>query len=184
MTKTANACVGSALVALVALQLVLIVRPSHAVTKVTSTYVSLKDGDCKSIGDNGPDDDFATLLCGTVAGWSVIIDYGDARDSITLRRAGKDTPLEFYRTVTGLFATVGDRYEFRMRRGVPIGTIVRLVHPLNGEAPEPKVSDLVVTRLTPTPCVIAIVPPGSKQNAKAQKLADTSTGKSCLKPAS
>jgi hypothetical protein len=152
---------------------------AQAATKVTSAYVSLKDGDCKSIGDNGPDDDFATLRCGSVAGWTVIVDYGDARDSITLRRAGKDTPLNFYDTVTGLFTTVGERYEFRMRKGVPIGTIVRLVHPVSGEAPEPKVSELVVTRLTPTPCVIAVVPPGPSQNATARKLADSSAGKPC-----
>jgi hypothetical protein len=152
---------------------------AEAATKVTSTYVSLKDDDCKSIGNNEPDDDFATLLCGTVAGWSVIIDYGDARDSITLRRAGKDTPLEFYRTVTGQFTTVGERFEFRMRKGVPVGTVVRVVHPVSGEAPEPKVSVLVVSRLTPSPCVIAVVPPGPTQNARARRLADASSGKPC-----
>jgi hypothetical protein len=153
--------------------------PVGAATKTTSTYVSLKDDDCKSIGDNGPDDDYARLLCGAVGGWSVILDYADARDSITFRRAGKDTPLEFYRTVTGQFTTVGERFEFRVKSGVPVGTVVRVVHPVSGEAPEPKVSVLVVSRLTPSPCVIAVVPPGPTQNARARRLADSSAGKPC-----
>jgi hypothetical protein len=154
-------------------------QPSHAAAQVTSKFVSLKDDDCKSIGDNGPDDDYATLQCGSVAGWTVIIDYGDARDSISLRRAGKVTPLNFSQTVTGYFATVGERFEFRLKKGVAVGTIVRVVHPLNGEAPEPKVSVLVVSRLAPTPCVIAMVDPSPTQSATAQKLADSSAGKRC-----
>jgi hypothetical protein len=146
---------------------------------VTSKFVTLSESNCKSIADNGGED-WARLLCkGTVDGWSVIIDYDDARDSITLRKGKADTPLSFYATVTGYFATVGDKFEFRMRKGKAIGSIVRLVHHLNGESPDQKVSVLVVSRLSPTPCVIAVVQPGSKQATTARGLADNSTGKPC-----
>jgi hypothetical protein len=37
---------------------------------------------------------------------------------------------------------------------------VWLSHPVSGAVPEPKVSELAVTRLSPTPCGIAVVAPG------------------------
>ena len=156
--------------------------PAGAASKpaaASSKFVSLADSNCKSTGESA-EEDTATLLCkGTIDGWSVIIEYGDARDSVALRRGGKVTQQHFESTVTGYFSAVGDKYEFRVKSNKAIGTIVRVVHDLNGESPETKVSVLVVSRLSPTPCVIAVVQPGSKQATTARTLADASSGKPC-----
>jgi hypothetical protein len=150
-----------------------------AATTIKSKYVSLKEADCKLIGEP-TEEDFSTSLCGKpVDGWSVILDYGDARDSITLRRGKVETPLAFYSTVSGAFSYVGDKFEFRLKNGKAIGTIVRFTYDTNSESPDQKTSTLVVSRLSPKPCVIAVVMPGPTQNATAQKLADSSAGKPC-----
>ncbi len=145
----------------------------------TSKFVSLAQSNCMSIVDSGGED-FGSELCkGSVDGWSVIIDYDDARDSITLRKAKRDTQLRFSETVTTSFASVGDKFEFRVRKGKAIGSIVPVVYQDNSETPAKNVSVLVVSRLSPTPCVIAVVQPGSKQATTARTLADSSAGKPC-----
>jgi hypothetical protein len=87
--------------------------------------------------------------------------------------------------VPDFFPDMGERYEFRMRKGVPIGAIVKLMGAVSGlQEREPKDAVLVVTRLTPTPCVIAVVKFGPSQKKKAQRLADASAGKPCRKSSS
>jgi hypothetical protein len=153
--------------------------PATAASTIKSKYVSLKEDNCKVI-DSNEGEDFSTSLCGKpVDGWSVIIDYGDARDSITLRRGRVDTSLKFYATVSGAFSFVGDKFEFRLKNGKAIGTIVRFTYDTTSESPDQKTSTLVVSRLSPKPCVIAVVMPGPTQNATAQQLADSSAGKPC-----
>lgn len=155
--------------------------PSHAAT-AKAVAVSLKN--CKQTDGpkDGEEGDFATLLCSpAVGGWRVQIDYDDARESITLIRAGKSYPLDLWRVVDGRFSSVGDRFEFRVVNGKAVAGIVRFTHVID-DATNEKVSNLVVVRLSPTPCVVRVVPPsaGADQNAKARTLADRATAYSCV----
>lgn len=114
----------------------------------------------------------------------MILEYGDLRDSITLRKAGKDYPLNFGQTVSGRFASVGPRFEFRIRGGQPIGTIVRFEYDTDeyetADSSTPKKNSvLVVSRMRPTPCVIGVIDPGPTQNVTAQTLADASGNQPC-----
>ncbi len=153
--------------------------PAAAASVIKSKYVSLKEANCK-VFEQIEGEDFSRSLCGKpVDGWSVILDYGDARDSITLRRGKVESPLQFYSTVSGAFSYVGDTFEFRLKNGKAIGTIVRFTYDTSSESPATKTSTLVVSRLSPKPCVVAVVPPGPSQNATAQRLADNSAGQPC-----
>ncbi len=156
-------------------------------TGTKSIFVSLDTDRCKQILAPESDEDFqdyGSWLCPpSVAGWSVILDYGDLRDSITLRKGGVDYPLNFAQTVSGRFASAGPRFEFRIRGGQPIGTIVRFEYDTDeyeadGQTPM-KNSVLVVSRMRPTPCVIGVIDPGPTQNATAQTLADASGNQPC-----
>ncbi len=143
-----------------------------------STYVGLNKSICKRIVSRGKSRDRrepALWQCGRlVDGWRVILDNTDARAPIGLRRNGVETTLNLYDATGGTNGVLGKRFEFRMRSGKAIGAIV----PWAANSASPAV--LVVTRLTPTPCVIGVLPPGPEQSASAHALADASADKPCL----
>jgi hypothetical protein len=148
-----------------------------------STYVGLNKNICKRIASRGKSrdrNDPEVWQCGRlVDGWRVAIDSADLRAPIALRRDGNETKFNLYDATGGTSGVLGKRFEFRMRSGKAIGAIVRWntasASPL-GATP----STFVVARLSPTACVIAVVPPGPHQSTAARALADASAGKPCL----
>ena len=153
---------------------------SGATTKsVTVSLVGCKELE-KPVGEE--DGDFATLRCApTISGWTVQIDYDDSRESITLLRNGREYPLDLWRVVDGRFSHVGKIFEFRFRNGKPVAGIVRFNHVIDDN--NTQVSNLVVVRLAPTPCVARVVPPseGASQNSKARTIADRVERYACIR---
>jgi hypothetical protein len=159
---------------------------ARAATPSASVYVSLEDRNCKVIdepGENEPGDDWSVSLCGKpVGGWSVIVEYADVRESITLQRNGV-TSKQNYWLFHGGFSNLGSTVEFRTRKKVPYAFIARHVHSISGEDSSITRSDLMVSKLSPKPCVVSIVPPGPNQSALARAAAERAPKMACLKPA-
>jgi hypothetical protein len=159
-------------------------QASGAAAKTTSKYVALDLEKCTQTLTPDPNDDFQDYgewRCGSpVLGWSVNISYSDLRMTIDLSRNGVTYPLDFSAKVSGRFMSLGSQFEFRIRNGRPIGSVVRAIHEDgDGDGDGATKSVLVVSRFRPSPCVIAVVNPGATQSANARKLADTAEGKPC-----
>ncbi len=147
--------------------------PSSAATKkvaVTSAKVSLADKDCRSVGTTAaPDEpaDFGTFRCGKpVDGWSVQVDYADARESLTLLKGSTAYDLNLWQVVSTGFSSLGDALEFRVRSGKAVGAVVR--YTANVDGTERQVSNLVVIRLSPTPAWSGSWPPGRTRTPRPE----------------
>jgi hypothetical protein len=107
----------------------------------------------------------------------------DLRENlIVLAPGGGEHSLELPALAAGAFSSTGDTVEWRGESGpagfVPTALIVRQSAVEDPDPQVPEVSYLVVARLSPIPCVIARVPPGPDQNARAREAADR--GGECL----
>jgi hypothetical protein len=164
--------------------LMLLVAPPFAASgapKIISTYVKIDDANCTKI-DGNEDEDWATLRCGKpVAGWQTIVDYGDARESISLTRRGVTTSLHFEQFASG-FSSLGPTIEYRVKNSQPISVVVRHKHSINSEDASITESLLMVAKLNPSPCVVAVVRPSSQQSAIARRTADKAPQLPCLEP--
>lgn len=107
----------------------------------------------------------------------------DLRENlVVLAPGGGEHSLELPALAAGAFSSTGDTVEWRGDSSadgfVPEALIVRQSAVEDPDPKVPEVSYLVVARLTPIPCVVARVPPGSGQNARARETADR--GEDCL----
>ena len=156
---------------------------SAAGIPVRSVIVSVADANCKVVEKPAPGEDgqdWAVLRCGKpAAGWQTYVDYGDARESLSVANAaGTRTALDLWLFNTG-FSSVGPAVDFRVRSGVAIGLVVRHRHQINPDTGT-YASTLMVAKLGDSPCVVASVAPGRTQSAKARSLADTADRLPCL----
>jgi hypothetical protein len=152
------------------------VRAEAATT--TSRFVSIKSEDCTLIEE---DVEYAKARCGTALGWTVITEYGDLRESITLARAGVETDLGFWNLAPSS-TSLGERLEFRVRSGKAIAAIVRLSYfasVADDGTFTGKRSSLIVMRLDPKPCVVGVIAPSTTQTRDAQRLADRAARTPC-----
>jgi hypothetical protein len=156
-------------------------QPATAAPKMASVYVKVDEAHCTKVAGN-ENEDWATLRCGKpVGGWTVFLEYGDARESIALKRGKKATVnLNFY-AYHGGFSSVGPVLEFRTRGGVPISSVVRMKYSIDPDDSSITASSLMVAKLSPTPCVVADIEPGPNQSALARSAADQAPSLSCLK---
>jgi hypothetical protein len=155
-------------------------QPVTAASKMASAYVKVDDANCKKVAGND-DEDWATLRCGKpVGGWTVYVEYGDVRESIALKRAGRSRiNLKFY-AFHGSFSSVGPVLEFRTRNGVPISAVIRMTYSIDPDDSSITASSLMVSKLSPSPCVVADVGPGANQSALARSAADQAPSLACL----
>jgi hypothetical protein len=155
-----------------------------AATPSTSAFVSLEDRNCKVIAepDETEGEDWSVSVCGKpVGGWSVIVEYDDQRESITLQRKGVNAKQDYW-GFHGGFSSVGSTAEFRSRNKVPYAFIARHVHSIGTDDPSITRSDVMVSKLSPKTCVVAIVPPGPNQSALARAAAERAPKMACLTP--
>jgi hypothetical protein len=124
--------------------------------------------------------------CPGVAGYSLLVEDDDARQSVTvLTPDGRRHPLQYWRVVTTAFSTVGDKAEWRVERKggkvVPIALIVRVYANENPDAPDERTSYLAVAKITPEKvCVTEKIKGGATANEDARRAADASAAKPCL----
>lgn len=148
-----------------------------------SRYTSLKD--CKVVeSGESAGEDWSVSRCAGLAGWHLLIDYGDARDDLQLVRAGMPA-VKLGLTVLGGggFNSLGDTVEWRgSGEGTafkPAALIVRNQVVTSPERPEQMAARLVVVDLKQV-CVVAQIEPRPAQNEAARAIAD-GTRQPCLK---
>ena len=121
--------------------------------------------------------------CGGEGGYRLRRTESDLRENlIVLSPDGGEHSLELPALANGAFSSLGERVEWRGTTGpdgfAPEALIVRHSVMEDPDPAVPEVSYLVVARLAPPVCVVARVPPGPGQNARARELADA--GGTCL----
>lgn len=139
----------------------------------TSHYTSLKD--CKVIDDGGGED-WSLSSCAGPGGFTVMINYGDARDDLALKFLHRPSvELRLPYLAGGGFNTLGDTVEWRGDwQGdyfIPFAMIVRNNSVQDPEHPERPTALLAVIDLKQE-CVVAQVRPGAGQNEQARAIAD------------
>ena len=149
--------------------------------KERSRYTRLTD--CDLIRSAPEEGGFFEHECAGEGGYRLRHVESDLRENlVVLAPGGGEHSLELPALAAGAFSSTGDVVEWRGEPGAsgfnPEALIVRQSAVENPDPQVPEVSYLVVARLAPTPCVIARVPPGPDQNARARGAADR--GGPCL----
>lgn len=150
-----------------------------------SVYTDLTAARCKTVK---VDRETASSVqeCAGVAGYRLMVEDDDARQSVTVvTPGGKRHQLHYWRVVTNAFSTVGEKAEWRVERKAgrvrPVALIVRVYANENPEAPDERTSYLAVAKITPAAiCVTAKVKGGAAANVEARRAADASANKPCL----
>jgi len=152
---------------------------------VGSVYTDLAGARCKTIKVD-EEGGSSVQQCTGVAGYSLLVEDDDARQSVTvLTSGGKRHPLNYWQVITTAFSSVGDKAEWRLERKSgkvrPIALIVRVYANENPDAPNERVSYLAVAKITAGEiCVTEKVKGGATANEEARRAADASADKPCL----
>ncbi|MFN0141025.1 MAG: hypothetical protein ACKVQW_13185 [Pyrinomonadaceae bacterium] len=144
-----------------------------------SIYTSTTEKSCKAQKASNDEGGDYIGICPGVGGYKLKLIEGDLRQTlyvITPRK--KEHPLrfnEFYYS----FSAIGEKIEWRLRRGVPVALIARY-NVADPEDSEKRTSYLMIVKITKSfSCVTDVVLPGTKQNETARKLADANSIKPC-----
>lgn len=154
-----------------------------------SHYSSIAENDCQTLKS---DDQSSTQHCASFAGLSVMVSDFDARQDIIFQQeeGGKRFPLNLSQTVSSAFSALGEKIEWRHKKGQKsalAGIIVRFNVSENVDKPDKTTSYLVVSKATADEiCVVGKVPPqtGNKQNQLARSMAEKASTMPCIQPAS
>lgn len=156
-----------------------------AAPPITSVYTSLSG--CKMVKTGkGQGEDWSVMACRGFAGYSLQLEYGDARESITVFSPDKKKhQLELWHVISGGFSSVGKKAEWRVTtkngKQVPVALIVRFDASENPEDSSKITSYLVVAKITPQKiCAVEKIAPSATQNEEARRAADASADKPCL----
>jgi hypothetical protein len=148
---------------------------------VTSVYTSLSG--CKLVKTG---QDWSVQACRGVGGYNLQLEYGDARESITVFTPNRQKhELNLWSVVSSGFSSVGQKAEWRVTtkngKQVPIALIVRFNASENPEDSTKTTSYLVVAKITPQKiCVTDKIAPGATANEEARRAADASADKPCM----
>jgi hypothetical protein len=169
-----------ALAAIFALSLTALAAPP-----ITSVYTSLSG--CKMVKTGqGQGEDWSVMACRGIAGYSLQLEYGDARESITVFTPNKKKhQLNLWSVISSGFSSVGKKAEWRVTtkngKQVPHALIVRFDASENPEDSSKVTSYLVVAKITSQKiCAVEKIAPGANQNEAARQAADASADKPCL----
>ena len=159
-------------------------EPAAPAAPTESVYTEIDAEHCQVTLEEEPP--ASLLACPGPAGYTLEAHDADARVTVSIllpetAGADREKPLEFWRTITGSFSSLGPRAEWRLQDGQPLAMIVRVNAYEHPEEPDKTTSYLAVTKITPdATCVVAKVPPSSEQNVVARQIADTSAERACL----
>ena len=148
-----------------------------------SQFTSIDPVKCRLIEENREEGGWWRRLCDGAAGYKLEISESDLRQDIVVVAAdGRRHELGLSEIVAnGAFNTLGKTAEWRgVDSSNPEVLIVRLGVASDPEGKKPDVSNLVVVRLKPSACIVAVVPPAANQNAQARVIADGNP-RSCLR---
>lgn len=154
-----------------------------AARSIDSQFTSIDPPRCKLLEQNIEEGGWSRRLCDGLAGYRLELTDSDLRqDIVIIPASGERVELGLTELVAeGAFNALGKTAEWRgADLAVPDMLIVRLGVAADPEGRKPDVSNLIVARLKPSACIVAVVPPGAGQNERARAIAD---GKlpACLK---
>jgi hypothetical protein len=136
-----------------------------------SQYSPIDDKACRTIEESEETGDW-TGLCPGVAGYQVEWSIGDLRDDLIIINGKARTQLSIPSLVAnGAFDSLGAKAEWRGPAGQRPDVLVVRVHVANAEGKSDS-GRLAIARLTPRPCLVAIVPPELGQSDRARTIAD------------
>ncbi|HEY2846322.1 MAG TPA: hypothetical protein VGI80_00805 [Pyrinomonadaceae bacterium] len=149
-----------------------------ALAQNTSVYT--RTASCKTIESSSKEGGYYRGRCAGVGGYKLELEEGDIRQTLNVITPGKKKfKLNFWQ-YNGNFSYVGDKLEWRLRKGVPVALIARF-NTSDSDNSEKTHSFLVVSKVgRKESCVIEIIDPVAKQNEKARASADAAPGKPCL----
>ena len=140
-----------------------------------SQFTSIDPPSCKLLEENVEEGGWSRRLCGGLAGYKLELTDSDLRqDIIVIPANGRRSELGLTEIVAnGAFNALGKTAEWRgPDLSSPDVLIVRLGVAADPEGRRPDISNLIVARLKPSACIVAVVPPGSGQNEQARAVAD------------
>lgn len=148
-------------------------EPGAELAVPISRYTSLKD--CKLV-ELKVDEDWSVSRCPGLGGYTLVLNYGDARESLTLLKNGKThAELRLWLRGGGGFNAIGQTVEWRGAGAgagfVPHFLILRNIVYRNPEQPERKAELLEVFDLAQK-CSVASIEPQPGQNEAARAIAD------------
>lgn len=151
-----------------------------------SVYTDLAEDTC--VDDESSDNEgWSVRSCVGVEGYRLLVSEGDLRQSAdVVAPDGKVFKLGIPLIVPNAFSTVGDKAEWRVANDSgkirPIALIIRYNINADPNNTEKITSYLTVSKISPNAaCVTDVVKPAQNANADARKLADTASGRPCLK---
>lgn len=140
-----------------------------------SRFTSIDSAKCKLLEQNIEEGGWSRRLCDGPAGYKLELTDSDLRqDIIVIPPSGKRSELGLTEIVAnGAFNSLGKTAEWRgADPSSPDALIVRLGVTADPEGKKPDVSNLIVARLKPSACIVAVVPPSAGQNERARAIAD------------
>ena len=140
-----------------------------------SQFTSIDPAKCKLLEENIEEGGWSRRLCDGLAGYKLELTDSDLRqDIIVIPASGQRSELGLTEIVAnGAFNALGKTAEWRgAAPASPDALIVRLGVAADPEGRKPDISNLIVARLKPVACIVAVVPPGASQNERAQAIAD------------
>lgn len=145
----------------------------------TTVYTSTRTAACKTISSNPDEAGSYEGECPGVGGYKVRLLEGDIRQTLNIITPAKKTfELNFW-SFYGGFSSIGEKIEWRLKKGVPVALIARF-NVADFEDSSKSTSYLMISKISKTEsCVTDIVLPMAKQNEEARKLADGASGKPC-----
>lgn len=147
--------------------------PVPTVPGRTSQFTPLDPATCSLLEENKDEGPYWRRRCEGIAGYAVEWTESDLRQGLeVIAPGGQKTSLDISsKAANGAFNQLGPRIEWRGPTGkAPDALIVRVrVARQEGGADR---SLLAVAKLSPRPCLVAVVNPAASQNADAQAKAD------------
>jgi len=163
------------IIALMGLALVI-----SATAQNTSVYTSTSTRACKTIESSAEEAGYYRGRCPGVGGYKLELIEGDIRQTLNvITPTKKKFELNFWQ-YNGNFSAIGDKVEWRLKKGVPVAIIARFnVADASGETKGSSL--LIVSKIgRKESCVVEIIDPVAKQNEKARISADAASTKQCL----
>ena len=140
-----------------------------------SQFTSIDPAKCQLLEENVEEGGWSRRLCPGPSGYKLELTDSDLRqDIIVIPADGERTELGLTEIVAnGAFNALGKTAEWRGTDAAgPTALIVRLGVAADPEGRRPDISNLVVVRLRPSACIVAVVPPEPGQNEAARTIAD------------
>jgi hypothetical protein len=144
----------------------------------TSVYTPTSDKICKA--QKSPEYGDYVGICPGTAGYKIELIEGDLRQTLNIISPNKKKQELNLTSFYSGFSAVGEKLEWRIKKGVPVALIARYNVADPEGVKEKGTSYLMVAKISKSQsCVTDVVYPGPKQNEEARRLADAAASKPC-----